>query len=278
MTGIARCRPGLGTYVRIEIRDAMPPDRLFACMEAAFEAIAEVEGAMSFHRPGSDLSRLNAAPPDATLQVHRGLVEVLRFSGQLHEMTDGAFDPGVASRLVEWELLPRPSAAGAALATDASIRDLECIDDTHVRVRRATCIDLGGVAKGYAVDRAIEALRARGATQADVNAGGDLRVLGEPRPVHVRTVGPPSALRRLGDLGDGAVATSAFEELRARPAGSRARSTVVDARTRSPVLDRRSFTVIASECMAADALTKVLAITGRLPAEAARWQAQGLVS
>ncbi|HEX7689059.1 MAG TPA: FAD:protein FMN transferase, partial [Burkholderiaceae bacterium] len=185
-TGLARCRPALGTLVHVALRDDLPHDALLAAVDAAFAAIEAVERAMSFHRPDSDLSRLNAAPAGATLALDPGLVEVLRFSAELHALSDGVFDPGVADRLVAWDVLPRPAAAHPPLAGRAtSIRDIEIVDARHVRVLRATCLDLGGVAKGFAVDRTIEALRAHGIAQADVNAGGDLRVLGEPRPVHV---------------------------------------------------------------------------------------------
>jgi thiamine biosynthesis lipoprotein len=273
--GLARCRPALGTLVEVALRDALPHEALLAAVEAAFAAVAAVERAMSFHRADSDLARLNAAPAGAILAVDAGLVEVLRFARELHDLSDGVFDPGVAERLVAWEILPRPPSARGAADGATSIRDVEPLDDTHVRVRRPTCLDLGGIAKGYAVDRAIEALQARGIAQADVNAGGDLRVLGAPRPVHVRLAGEPGGLHLLGELGDGAIATSSAAV--AAQDDGRAPSALVDARTRARVVDRRSFSVLAGRCIAADGLTKVLAVTGALPAGAARWDARAVV-
>ncbi|MGN6525931.1 MAG: FAD:protein FMN transferase [Burkholderiaceae bacterium] len=275
-TGLARCRPALGTLVRVALRDDLPHDALLAAIDAAFAAIEAVERAMSFHRMDSDLSRLNAAPAGATLALDPGLVEVLRFSRELHELSDGVFDPGVADRLVAWDVLPRRTAARAPVAGSAtSIRDVEILDAGHVRVLRATCLDLGGIAKGFAVDRAIEALRAHGIAQADVDAGGDLRVLGAPRPVHVRLARDPARPHLLGELGDGAIATSSAAAT--ADDDGRAPSAFVDARSRARVVDERSFSVLASTCIAADALTKVLAIAGALPAGAARWRAQGVV-
>jgi len=267
MTGFVRCRPALGTTVQVAVRDALPHAALLAAAEAAFAAVEAVERAMSFHRADSDLSRLNAAPAGALLAVDAGLVDVLRLARELHAMSDGVFDPGVGERLVAWDLLPARRAAPGA-----SILDVEIVDATHVRVLRPTCLDLGGIAKGHAVDRAIAALRDAGITQADVEAGGDLRVLGDARPVHVRLPGAQARLHLLGELGDGAIATSAPDLQEGR-----APSAFVDARTRTRVRDGRSFSVLAANCAVADALTKVLAIAGRLPAGAARWNAQGVV-
>ena len=271
MTGFVRCRPALGTTVQVAVRDALPHDTLLAAAEAAFAAVEAVERAMSFHRADSDLSRLNAAPAGTLLAVDAGLVDVLRLARELHAMSDGVFDPGVAERLVAWGVLPaRPAAPGA------SILDVEIVDASHVRVLRPTCLDLGGIAKGHAVDRAIEALRAAGITQADVSAGGDLRILGDARPVHVRLAADPTCLHLLGELGDGAIATSAPAP-HAGHADGRTSSAFVHALTRERVSDARSFSVLADTCAAADALTKVLAIAGHLPAGAARWHAQAVV-
>lgn len=276
MTGLARCRPLLGTYVQVALRDALPEAALQAAADAAFAAIEDVERTMSFHRPDSDLSRLNGARAGAVVALAPGLVEVLRFAAELHRLSDGVFDPGVADTLVEWSLLPRHD-TGCAVPRHASIGDLEFLDTTHVRLRAPTCIDLGGIAKGHAVDRAIEALAAAGLAQAEVNAGGDLRILGDARPVHVRSPGDPRVLQPLGELGDGALATSATYFSAVAPDVG-ARSALVDARTRTPLADRRSFSVVAPTCIAADALTKVLAITGALPAECARrWDARGII-
>lgn len=111
----------------------------------------------------------------------------------------------------------------------------------------ASASDLGGIAKGFAVDRATDALRERGVKNAIINAGGDLRVLGDmPHSVHVRHPGAPSKLVCIGELADGALATSS-------PYCSRQRIGVrdtevcalVDSRSRAPLTEPRSYTVIA---------------------------------
>jgi thiamine biosynthesis lipoprotein len=131
-----------------------------------------------------------------------------------------------------------------------------------VRYARPLCVDLGGIAKGYAVDVAIAALRAHAVTSARVNAGGDLRVIGpEAEPVHVRTGGPNGVLMPLASVVDGAVATSAFAGARRRVAG-RWITPLIDPRPGLPVMSTRTVSVIAPTCMVADALTKVVALRG----------------
>jgi thiamine biosynthesis lipoprotein len=153
--------------------------------------------------------------------------------------------------------LPQTTTVGSS----ASWRDVELRDD-RVRFVRPLALDLGGIAKGYAVDCAIAALRAEGVTSARVNAGGDLRVLGNKSEiVHVRTGGPQGALLPLCALADGALATSAYGGQRAS-AGGRFATSLIDPRVRLPVMSTRTVSVVAPTCMIADALTKVVLLRG----------------
>jgi thiamine biosynthesis lipoprotein len=263
--GSARCRPQLGTYVEIRIAQpsAVAADAGFEAIsdiafDAAFEAIAQCEKLMNFHDCTSELSRINRAGAGEVIDVHPWTAQVLRYAIELFDLTDGVFDAGVAAQLVGWGLLPSPSAIYAG--RNASLADIEC-DSGKVHVLRRTCIDLGGIAKGFAVDRATDALRERGVKNAIINAGGDLRVLGDmPHPVHVRHPGAPSSLVCIGELAEGALATSSPYFSRQRIGVSDTEvCALVDSRSREPLTEPRSYTVIAPECWAADALTKVLA-------------------
>ena len=123
-----------------------------------------------------------------------------------------------------------------------------------VRLARRIALDFGGIAKGFAIDRAVATLRASGARRATVNAGGDLRVMGdELRPVHVRDPVNPGLLRLAGFLANGAVATSGT-------------AATIDRATRRPIRDNKAWSVIAPCCVVADALTKAVAQTGRTEA------------
>lgn len=176
---VERAQPWLGTLVRIRVGGLATADAHRA-IDAAFEEVATVHSLMSFHRPDSDISRLNAHAHRNPVAVHPWTFDVLRWALRFSQCSDGCFDVSVASQLVDWRLLPAPSSV-----TDASLprmegswRDIELRPDGKVRFRRLLWIDLGGIAKGYAVDRATESLRRNGASLSVVNAGGDIRVSG----------------------------------------------------------------------------------------------------
>ena len=259
-----RCRPALGTFVEITLPDVDDDDEARSdAIEHAFAAIRAVEARMSFHDVDSDLTRLNRFAHRAPQQVAASTFEVLATARQMHERTDGLFDCAVGARLVDWRLLPdHDGSVGRAETADATLADLELMPEGRVSYRRPMCLDLGGIAKGYAVDRAIDALQGDGIGHAVVNAGGDLRVLGDgAHPVHVRDPADPQHLLFAGTLSDGAMATSAIYRSRRREQGE-TRSALVDPRAGRAVTDARSFSVLASTCMVADALTKAVAAAG----------------
>jgi thiamine biosynthesis lipoprotein len=258
---VERARPALGTIVVVRAAFA-EPQQAHAAIDAAFARIALVHRLMSFHEDGSDLSRLNREAARRDVRVDPHTFEVLRFARELAEASDGTFDPTVAAAVVGAGALPRPSSP-AAPDPAASWRDVELDDGAcAVRFRRPLWLDLGGVAKGYAVDLALEALRAAGCAQASVNAGGDLRVAGpESELVHLRC-GPeqPDALPVI-ELRDAAAASSGSHIDPAFAAGAH-----LDGRTRRPVAANRFVTVIAATCMVADALTKPVMALGEASA------------
>src|SRR5471032_1720164 len=158
---VQRMRMGLGTWVVIEA-SACSATYALQGLEAAFARIRHVEQRMHPQREGSDLLRLRQAPAGKTVAIDPSTWEVLRFAQQLFELSRGVFDPCLphsAGRLCDLEL-----------STDA--------DAPWARARATLNIDCGGIAKGYAVDCALDALRAAGCTAGLVNAGGDLRVYG----------------------------------------------------------------------------------------------------
>lgn len=237
----------MGTYVEVMAEPAagIAAAEVLGAVEAAYAAIERVEACMSPHRPDSDLCRIAAAPAGAVLVIDPWTWDVLALAGQLHQASAGLFD-----------------CAADAGRPGASQRVLQLLPAARVQVGAPVRVDLGGIAKGHAVDRAVAALRAAGIRQGRVNAGGDLRVLGPvPQPIHVRDPSVPGRLRHLGDLADGAVATSApgaGARLQAQPL----RSAIVDPRSGQALAGGASYTVVAPTCALADGLTKVLALGG----------------
>lgn len=213
----------LGTLVEVRVPDS---PGAAAAFELAFAAVQRVHRLMSRQHPDSDVSRINRAPADERIAIDPWTWDVLRRAKDLHRATGGLFDCTLA----------------------ASFDDLQLADGDTVILRRPVTVSLDGIAKGYAVDRAVDALRTAGVAACTVNAGGDLRVFGdEPQTIHVRHPRAPGSFVAIGDVKDAAVATS----------GSYfGISSLVDPRTRRERVTKWSATVIASDCTSADALTK----------------------
>jgi thiamine biosynthesis lipoprotein len=207
---LTRMRPLLGTFVTIRVAvgegDAAQASAL-AAVEQAFARIAAIERCMSFQDPASDLSRLNHDAFGAAQPVCSSLRRVLRAALALAAASAGRFDPTVAGHEVAAGRLPAPDGAGVDATADW--RDVEVQRDGCVRFRKRLWLDLGGIAKGYAVDEALRLLQRAGLAAGMVNAGGDLRSFGQLETVSVRDPASPGRALRLLELRDAAAATSA---------------------------------------------------------------------
>lgn len=249
-------RPLLGTYVVVEVDDA-DEELASTAINAAFDAIVEVQRLMSAFDADSDVGRINARAHQEPVTVHRWTADVLVLALQMHADSDGLFDIGIAPRLASWNYLPS-SELDYERSTVANLS----VDGDAIRCSAPTRIDLGGIAKGYAVDRAIDAALAAGAHSVLVNAGGDLRVAGDAgQPVYLRNPATPLQLALAGYLQDGAMATSGTYYSANVHEGVPV-SAIVDPQTQAPLLCRDSHSVIAPSCAVADALTKVVALSG----------------
>ena len=245
-----RLRPLLGTWVEIEVEDLEGASAASA-IDRAFAAVELAHRLMSVHEPHSDISRLNRTAWRRPVTVHPWTLATLRWALRVHTATDGLFDCAVGHELARHGLV---AGCGFDAAEPGSLADLEIAADGSIRFARRIALDFGGIAKGFAVDRAIATLRAAGVRRASVNAGGDLGVMGgEPRPIHVRDPANQNLLRLAGLLANGAVATSST-------------AATIDRTSRRPVHDGKAWSVIAPRCVVADALTKVVAQTGRIDA------------
>lgn len=246
----------LGTLVEVAA-EAASSGLLEAGVAAAFAAIARVHRALSLHDPESELSHLNRNAPTAVQAVSPDLRAVLSCALEVAARTGGAFDPTVGGRVSALGFLPPQ----ANWERDANWRDVR-LTSRGVRFARPLVLDFNGIAKGYAVDCAIEVLRQHGVTAGRVNAGGDLRLFGyRCESVHVRTGGPQGIVLPLVAIADGAVATSAYGGQR-RFVGGRWVVPLIDPRSQMPIMSTRTVSVVAPACMVADALTKVVALRG----------------
>jgi len=249
-----RAQPWLGTLVQISIADDLGDAATRHACSAAFGAIAQVHGLMSFHLPSSDVARINRAPPGSAIEVHHATRTVLAMAERMRRASHGVFDIACAPLLVADKLLPRPHAAEARFAPGAAVIALE--QDGTVSKLAPAWIDLGGIAKGYAVDCAIAALQRAGIGSACVNAGGDLRAFGAA-DFQVMVREGDGALRAVPGFRDAALATSSLYY-------ARGASHLIDGRSGEPVLGSASVSVSAPTCMVADALTKVVFASKRV--------------
>jgi len=244
---VKRLRVALGTLVAIEATcDAATQPVAAEAIEAAFTAITTVGHRLHPHSPGSDLFRINGAPPGTAVTVHESTCDLLDLARRLNVLTDGAFDPCL------------PSHAGR-------LSDIE-IAGNQVLVHVPAALDFGGFAKGYAVDRAIAALRSHGCSSGLVNAGGDMRVFG-PSAERVLLRGPGNRLAEIR-LADAALAVSDADSEH-RPAEHQgyyvreAVSSGTHTSEHSDPLVVRYAAVVAKETVLADALAKCVLLCPR---------------
>lgn len=261
---LRRAKPLLGTFVEITASAIASTDSLRAATDAAFGAIREIHGLMSFHEAGSDVSRLNREAAARPVAVNARTFAVLACAERISRASAGVFDVTVAPGLVDWGRLPVPRHCPMP-DPDATFEAIELLEDCHVRFRVPLWIDLGGLAKGYAVDAACAILRDHGVRDFVVNAGGDLAVGAVPTPVHVRDPTEPAAVRLLGRFAETAVATSGAY-FPGREGGGRGGHAIVDPARGAPAREAGSISVIAPSAMTADALTKVATLAGEASA------------
>lgn len=245
---VRRCRPLLGTFAEIAV-----PLGFEALFEPAFSAIAHVHARMSFHSETSDLAALRRAPPGQPVVVDPDTIAVLTTAQDLHRRSNGLFDISVGADIVASGFLPQPEGLEPSTMTGTA-GDIVILDAVSVTCRAPLLIDLGGIAKGYAVDRAIDVLQHAGAPRALVNAGGDLRVFGDAAEIiHLREI--DGTLAGAIEITNAAVASSGnCNDWRRN--GTRVFTPHLG-RGRVSVLPRSAVTVVACRCVMADAMTKI---------------------
>ena len=259
-----RALPLLGTLVEVALQT--DSDAAFEhASTAAFEVVSEVHRAMSFHDGHSDLRRIGRAAAGDVLRVNPHTWKVLTLARRLELDSDGLFNAAVAPALVARGLLPTPLGARAPTARGL-IDGVALLSQHRVRVLKPLWLDLGGIAKGHAVDCMVERLQSLGASGGLVNAGGDMRAFGGlAHPVHLRFQG---RLMTVASLRNAALASSSHAELNLSDVPH------IDPRSGASVASAATVVVQARSAAVADALTKVALLC---PATADRiclaWQA-----
>lgn len=251
-----RCKPLLGTFVEISTKQ----DDAQLAIDNAFAAIEHVHNLMGFHNPQSELSRLNQRAHLEAVEIHPWTAQVIKIAKEIHRKSSGLFDCGIGHRLVEAGLLPRH--INFANHELGGIKDIDFLAPDLVKSSRPVCLDLGGIAKGYAVDMAVRVLLSEGISSGSVNAGGDLRVFGDTAfPIQIRHPDSPAELIEIGSLENGAIATSSLYFAKRDQQKSHIINPLAQNSSQVHAEISGSYSILAKECVYADALTKVLSLS-----------------
>jgi thiamine biosynthesis lipoprotein len=259
----------MGTRIAVEVwhEDA---GRAGAAIDAVIAEMHRIDELMSHYKPESQLSRINREAATAPVAVDPELASLIVRSLEFSELSGGAFDITYASvgYLYDYREHRHPSEAQIQAA-------LPAVNWRHVVVNREAStvrflkpgvrIDLGGIAKGHAVDSAIQILREHGIRNGTVTAGGDSRILGDrrDRPWIVGIRHPDDANRVIAriPLEDAAISTSGDYERYFDEDGVRYHH-IIDPRTGKSPIGVRSVTVIGPNATLTEGLTKSVFVMG----------------
>jgi thiamine biosynthesis lipoprotein len=242
--------------------------------EAMFTEIKRLDKEMTTWLPDSDLSKINAAAGDKPVKVSDETIAVIARALDVSKRSGGVFDITVQAFHGLWKFdedmdgsLPDQAEVKKRLAL-IGWKDV-IVDKTKKTVflkRKGMAITLGGIAKGYAVDKCVALVKARGFTDFMVQAGGDMYVAGskgkDPWVVGIRDPrGPKDSMFAIAPIKDHSFSTSGDYERGFVKDGVRYHH-ILDPRTGEPAHASRSVTIRAKDAFTADAWSKVMFIDG----------------
>ncbi len=269
---IERQLGAMGTWLSVQVE---APDRAtaLAASERAVAAVEAAEERLSTWRNSSELSQLNAAQRGRSIALSSLLARDLGLALGVAKETGGAFDPTIGALAQSWGLRTGgrlPSRDEIERARAATGYRLITLDGANaIRMHPDVVIEEGGFGKGVALDDAIDALRAAGATRGVLDLGGQIATFGGQQH-EVGLADPRDRNRSVLRLRftDASVSTSGNSEHAVR-SGSERIGHLLDPRTGYPAPDFGSMAVIAKSAARADALSTALFVMG--PDAALRW-------
>ncbi len=276
----------MGTFARVVVVAANRKNAQ-KCIESAFDELKKVDELMSDYKSDSEISRVNRDGFKQPVRVSKPTFEVIQKSVKFSSLSSGAFDITVGPLMDLW----RSAEEANSIPTKEQLNQAHSkvgfeklvLDANQISVGFKVAgmrLDLGGVAKGYAIDKAVEAMQQRGATGGIVDVGGDIRCFGKPHKTDNWLIGlqDPSEKSEIRNpkfeiffdegrslltlkLNDTAVATS----------GGYRRFAVINGRRFSHIIDSKtgygsdklaSVTIIAENAIDADALATAVSVLG----------------
>ena len=273
---IARESAAMNTYVTVtvfsETADSATIDR---SIDAALAEIRRVEAMATDYADSSEVGRINAAAGRDTVTVSAGLAALLHQARTYADASGGAFDPTVGPLVKKWDFLSAHPAVPDSGSIAALLRlvgfRLMSLDGRNVYLpRRGMAIDLGAIAKGYAVDCAVRVLRSQGVQHCIVDLGGNLGVWWEgthmfdstAATIFVRHPRIDDALFGKFLCGSAGISTSGDYQ-RFFMDGGRRYHHILNPATGYPARGAVSVTVVARDATTADALSTLVFVLGR---------------
>jgi len=260
----------MGTRITVELwsEDTEKAER---AIDAVLDEMRHIDESMSTYKPTSEVSLVNAHAADGPMRISKELFDLLVAANQYSVLTEGAFDITYASvgYMYDFRNHIRPSEEQIGKALPAVNYRHVLLDPKKQTVQftqKGVRIDLGGIAKGYSVDCAIDVLKARGFTRAYVSAGGDSRIIGDrfgkPWMVGIRDPrkGEGEVITRI-PLVDAAISTSGDYERFFDEDGVRYHH-IIDPHTGHSASKVRSATVIGPYATRTDGLSKTAFVLG----------------
>jgi thiamine biosynthesis lipoprotein len=260
----------MGTRITVELwsDDKAKADR---AIDALLDEMRHIDDTMSTYKPTSEVSQVNAKAADGPMRISKELFDLLTTAKEYSVITDGAFDITYASvgYMYDFRKHIRPDEAQIDKALPAVNFRHVLLDPKNQTVQfsqKGVRIDLGGIAKGYSVDRGIDVLKSFGITRAYVSAGGDSRIIGDrfgkPWMVGIRDPrkGEGEVISRI-PLVDAAISTSGDYERFFEENGVRYHH-IIDPHTGHSASKVRSATVIGPYATRTDGLSKTAFVLG----------------
>jgi len=249
-----------------------PADRVAMAREIVRIELGLMSARMSAFDPRSELSQINAGAGLCQVPLSTEMASVLEACARISEQTGGAYDPTVGPLLGAWGfrggLGPASAAARREAAGRVGLHLVSCEGGRLGFSRPGMCLDLGGIAVGHGVDRAVETLASAGLTGVLINAAGDLRATG-PRPdgrawkVGIKDpLGRPGPFATLELTGTRALTTSGTYEKFVQARGRRVPH-IFDPRDGGSPGEVISATVVADTALEADALATAAVVLGK---------------
>ncbi len=257
----------MGTLVEITIYD-QPQQQANQAVNAAFAEMTRIEELMSRHVESSEVSQLSRARQ--ALQVSQETADLIRAGQHIAHISDGAFDLTLGRLKELWAINSDHPYIPNQAEREQAIKNIgpDALQVTGQLVSKrdpALQVDLGGIAKGYAVDRAVNLLRKRGITSAAVNAGGDISLIGDhdgqPWRIGIQHPRQQGAVLTTLPIVNRAVVTSGDYERFFERDGVRYHH-IFDPATGAPARLCQSVTVVADDAATADALATAAFVLG----------------